>query len=180
MTDDIVAELDRWIKSGFDGSLIRDLMQRACDEIVALREQLEITSRHLEGAYNHRLTEVRADARERTIQWAQENMVEAIDLAARAMAKGAGQRMFDDFDDPNAEDDREWWRARAGDAYRAYTSAIEAYAARKVAEERERCAQIADNGATLVENWDIKFTSPARMAADLARDIADAIRKEPS
>jgi hypothetical protein len=35
---DIVAELDRWIRSGFDGSLIRDLMQRARNEILALRE----------------------------------------------------------------------------------------------------------------------------------------------
>jgi hypothetical protein len=73
------------------------------------------------------------------------------------------------------------WRIRNEDwSLDEIAARIEAYAARKVTEERERCALIADNGATLVESWDIKFTSPARMAADLARDIADAIRKEPS
>jgi hypothetical protein len=62
MTDDIVAELDYWLRLPQGEPSLYKMLQRACDEIVALREQLEITSRHLEGAYNHRLTEVRADA----------------------------------------------------------------------------------------------------------------------
>jgi hypothetical protein len=66
MTNDIVAELDYWLAEpnrklwGLD----RQRVKRARDEIVALREKLEITGRHLDGAYNHRLPEVRADALE--------------------------------------------------------------------------------------------------------------------
>jgi hypothetical protein len=36
-----------------------------------------------------------------------------VERVARAMAKSCGQRIFEDFDDPNAGDDRDWWRARA-------------------------------------------------------------------
>jgi hypothetical protein len=65
---DIVAELDRWLarleEKGFASCSGPVLLQRARNEIIGLREKLEITGRHLEGAYNHRLPEVRVEALE--------------------------------------------------------------------------------------------------------------------
>jgi hypothetical protein len=49
-----------------------------------------------------------------------------------------------------------------------------AYAAGR-AEERERCATIARNGANFFRDKPIKFVTPEKYAADLADDIADAI-----
>lgn len=49
-----------------------------------------------------------------------------------------------------------------------------------VAEERERCAKIAEAGANLMASADpLRFVSSNKCGEDLARDIADAIRAEP-
>ena len=44
------------------------------------------------------------------------------------------------------------------------------------AEERERCARIAEQEANLFGGLNIQFISAAKFAADLAKDIADLIR----
>jgi hypothetical protein len=158
MTDDIVAELDRWLAETVNEIYgpTPAMVRRARDEIVALRN-------------------TRAEA------WAQGfEAAKGVVIAMNAMAdrratwpppaQPGGAVMSD-------ESSALAWRICYEDwSLGEIAARIDAYAARKVAEERKRCAQIADNGATLVENRDIKFTSPARMAADLARDIADAIR----
>jgi len=53
--------------------------------------------------------------------------------------------------------------------------ALDAFRREAVEQERERCVKIARGGARLVRDGDIKFVSPAKYAADLAEDIADAI-----
>jgi predicted nucleic acid-binding Zn-ribbon protein len=47
---------------------------------------------------------------------AQPQSIDLVERVARAMVRGCGQRMFEDYDDPNAADDRDWWRARAREA----------------------------------------------------------------
>lgn len=46
-------------------------------------------------------------------------MSEMVERVAKEMAESAGQRMWQDVSDPNAQDDREWWMSRARAAIEA-------------------------------------------------------------